>query len=72
MGMQDRDYYREWWEKKEQHVEKSKFRVALGKPSRQISKARSNLSKIVIFLVSSFVFGLAFKVVQIVAGHYLH
>ena len=27
MGMQDRDYYRDWWRKKTGHVEKATFRV---------------------------------------------
>jgi len=32
MGVQDRDWYREWWAKKEGHVERSRMRINLGKP----------------------------------------
>ena len=27
MGMQDRDYYRDWWKKKLDHVERAPFRL---------------------------------------------
>jgi hypothetical protein len=32
MGIQDRDYHREWWAKKTGYVERAAFRVALGRP----------------------------------------
>jgi hypothetical protein len=32
MGFQDRDYYREWWAKKQGFVERSRMRMPLGLP----------------------------------------
>lgn len=29
MGMEDRDWYRDWWRKKQGHVERARFRVPL-------------------------------------------
>lgn len=47
MGMQDRDYYREWWAKKEGHVERSPMRVNLGKPPavRQVLRPVNQVSE---------------------------
>ncbi len=43
MGFQDRDYYREWWAKKEGYVERSPMRMNLGKRPA-FSRARVSLS----------------------------
>lgn len=37
MGMQDRDYYKEWWAKREGYTEKAKFRL----PARGFSSPKS-------------------------------
>lgn len=36
MGIQDRDYYRDWWRKREGYVEKAEFRLPVV-PSKRLS-----------------------------------
>lgn len=34
MGIQDRDYYREWWQKKVGYIEKARFRLPASQDGR--------------------------------------
>lgn len=55
MGFQDRDYYREWWAKKEGYVEKTSFRMNLGKVKR-----RKQWHPVLVFLAIFFLCVVAF------------
>ena len=69
MGMQDRDYYREWWAKKDLLEEKSSFRV----PVVQKQKSREWHPVLLVLLTSViclFVF-LALKFMSVFVGHFV-
>lgn len=50
MGVQDRDWHREWWAKKEGYVEKARFRLPDPKPKKQYHPVFYVLGVLVLFL----------------------
>lgn len=78
MGMQDRDYYKEWWAKREGYVEKARFRLPArgmsgvnlpGKPlpSKRNSDWHWSLQLLLMFVICAAVFAF-FKLLKIYTG----
>lgn len=61
MGFQDRDYYREWWAKKEGYIEKSPLRMNLGK-----AKRRKQWHPVLVFLATFFLCAVVFGLLKLV------
>jgi len=66
MGLQDRDYYREWWAKKEGYVEKTPFRMNLGQAfKKRVRTWHPVLTFLLTFLLCAGVFLLLKFIVRI-------
>lgn len=61
MGMQDRDYYREWWAKKQRFVETAPFRVSASK------KKNRSWHPVLLVLLTAIIFLFVFIVLKAVS-----
>ncbi|ABD69148.1 hypothetical protein Rfer_1415 [Rhodoferax ferrireducens T118] len=78
MGMQDRDYYREWWKEKQGHVEKPSFRspVSVGEDDgaaylRSAARKESSWHPVLTLLATAAICGATYLVLLLIA-HFLH
>lgn len=69
MGMQDRDYYREWWAKKLGYVERTPFRLS-ATPKKKIREWHPVLLVLLTAVICLFVF-LALKFASVLARHFI-
>lgn len=69
MGIQDRDWYRDWWKNKENHVEKTRFRL----PAKSHSNARNPAQwhPVLTALATVFICGAIYLVFLLIA-HFFH